>query len=301
MKKRTGILLALILCLGLTTTAFAADGYAPYTFEGHQWQIKFVDNRYGYAEYSVPVVIQFEAAKVKQQTSIVFHTDGSKEPQNVLVILVKPDSEVTVETPMTTQTDIGNMGTVNLTKDNMPVYIMWDTAESPAVSAFSDVKASDWFAPYIKWAVENRVTSGTSPNTFSPDKECTRAEILTFLWNQAGAPVLDQDCPYTDVADDSWYHDAAVWVAAKGLADDSMLAPDQLCTRLMAVDFMWRLHGKDTSAPAAGFSDVVSNAAVNWAVSTGITGGTSGATFSPDSVCNRAQIVTFLYNLSNQG
>ena len=59
------------------------------------------------------------------------------------------------------------------------------------------------------------------------------------------------------------------------------------------MDFMWKYAGSP-NAPAAKFNDVDSQA-VNWAVNAGITSGTGHLTFSPNQVCTRAQIVTFLY------
>ena len=47
---------------------------------------------------------------------------------------------------------------------------------------FTDVKSDAFYADAINWAVANNVTNGTSNTTFSPDADCTRAEIVTFLY-----------------------------------------------------------------------------------------------------------------------
>lgn len=69
-------------------------------------------------------------------------------------------------------------------------------------------------------------------------------------------------------------------------------------TRAATMTYLWKLAGQP-NAGAAGFSDVPADAdyatAVDWAVEEGITAGTGEDTFSPDSICTRAQIVTFLY------
>ena len=75
------------------------------------------------------------------------------------------------------------------------------------------------------------------------------------------------------------------------------------CTRAMAVYFMW-VAADSPEAAAASFTDVAADAdyaaAVNWAVAQGVTLGTGdGSTFSPDTVCQRGQIVTFLYRAAN--
>ena len=54
------------------------------------------------------------------------------------------------------------------------------TASSSA--NFTDVKSDAFYADAINWAVANNVTNGTSNTTFSPDADCTRAEIVTFLY-----------------------------------------------------------------------------------------------------------------------
>lgn len=46
---------------------------------------------------------------------------------------------------------------------------------------FTDVKESDYCAEAVEWAVKYGITNGTSATTFSPDKTCTRGEIVTFL------------------------------------------------------------------------------------------------------------------------
>ena len=75
------------------------------------------------------------------------------------------------------------------------------------------------------------------------------------------------------------------------------------CTRAMAVYFMW-VAADSPEAAASSFTDVAADAdyagAVNWAVAQGVTLGTGdGSTFSPDTVCQRGQIVTFLYRAAN--
>ena len=71
------------------------------------------------------------------------------------------------------------------------VTFMWKVAGSPEADAsklaFTDFAAEDSFAPAIAWAVENKVTSGTSETTFSPDNTCTRGQIVTFLFRAANA------------------------------------------------------------------------------------------------------------------
>ena len=51
-----------------------------------------------------------------------------------------------------------------------------------AASSFADVPANAFYADAVGWAVSQKVTDGTSNTTFSPDDNCTRGQILTFLY-----------------------------------------------------------------------------------------------------------------------
>ena len=55
-------------------------------------------------------------------------------------------------------------------------------AKATGKTAFSDVPADSYFADAVAWAQANGVTTGTSETTFSPDNDCTRAQIVTFLY-----------------------------------------------------------------------------------------------------------------------
>ena len=65
------------------------------------------------------------------------------------------------------------------------VTFLWRSQKSPAAATanpFTDVKASAYYADAVLWAVKEDVTKGTTNTTFSPDANCTRAQIVTFIW-----------------------------------------------------------------------------------------------------------------------
>ena len=65
------------------------------------------------------------------------------------------------------------------------VAFLWRSEKSPAAGTanpFADVKSTAYYADAVLWAVENDITKGTTNTTFSPDADCTRAQIVTFLW-----------------------------------------------------------------------------------------------------------------------
>ena len=176
---------------------------------------------------------------------------------------------------------------------------------------FIDVKASDFFYEPVKWAVNNKITNGTSSTTFSPYKNCNRAEIVTFLWRAAGTPepTVTRN-PFTDVNSvrDASYYKAILWASQKGITAGTTattFSPYQECTRSQIVTFLYRYAGKPSGNYTNPFKDVssVNEAsyynAILWAVGKGITQGTSTTTFSPYASCTRGEAVTFLYRYVN--
>lgn len=175
--------------------------------------------------------------------------------------------------------------------------------EAPAetVNPFSDVAETSPYYPGILWAVEKEVTTGYADGTFRPSNPCTRAQIITFLWRAAGSPEPESaESPFRDVTDESaYYYKAVLWAAEKEIAGGGTFAPNDPCTRAMAVYFIWRANGSG-EADATSFTDLTGDyaqfiPAVNWAVANGVTNGTTATTFSPDATCTRGQIATFLY------
>ena len=65
------------------------------------------------------------------------------------------------------------------------VAFLWRSEKSPAVGTanpFADVKSAAYYADAVLWAAKEDITKGTTNTTFSPDADCTRAQIVTFLW-----------------------------------------------------------------------------------------------------------------------
>ena len=65
------------------------------------------------------------------------------------------------------------------------VAFLWRSEKSPAAGSrnpFADVKSTAYYADAVLWAVKEDITKGTTNTTFSPDADCTRAQIVTFLW-----------------------------------------------------------------------------------------------------------------------
>lgn len=136
------------------------------------------------------------------------------------------------------------------------------------------------------------------------------AKANGFTFVPLGSTTTEPEPPvsskFTDVPADAYYADAVAWAVKNGVTTgmtETTFAPESNCTRAQAVTFLWRAAGKpEPKSMTNPFTDVADTQhtnwyykAVLWAVEQGITTGTTATTFSPDEVCNRAQIVTFLY------
>ena len=65
------------------------------------------------------------------------------------------------------------------------VTFLWRSEKSPAAGSsnpFTDVAADAYYADAVLWAVKEDVTKGTTDTTFDPNADCTRAQIVTFIW-----------------------------------------------------------------------------------------------------------------------
>lgn len=171
--------------------------------------------------------------------------------------------------------------------------------QKPVDIKFTDVADGAYYADAVKWAVSKKITSGTSDKTFSPDKICTRAEIITFLWRAMGSPETDIANPYTDVNIDDYYYNASLWAYKKGMVKDKEFKGSIPCTRGSTVMYLWMNAGSPFAETNSQFTDIPLDSeycgAVMWALKTGVTAGTSQSTFSPDEICTRGQIVTLLH------
>lgn len=180
-----------------------------------------------------------------------------------------------------------------------------------AASNFTDVADSAYYANSVAWAVSKGITTGKTETTFAPNEQCTKAQILTFLWRAVGSPEPDvakinelmtfpNNNPFTDLDGSEYYFKAAQWAFTQNMTTGNAdFNPDTPCTRVYAVFYMHILEGQPQPNKYTMFDDnpnnPMLNAAVSWAVEKGITNGTTDTTFSPETICTRAQIVTFLY------
>ena len=176
-------------------------------------------------------------------------------------------------------------------------------------SGFCDVDSNEFYYDAMLWAVQKSVTNGTSQVEFSPADFCTRAQTVTFLWRANGRiAATNPSNPFVDVASGKYYYDPVRWAVEKKVTsgtDNTHFSPDSPCTRAQVVTFLWRSAGSPAPKSSKNpFVDLKQDSfyykAVLWAVEKGITNGTSKTRFSPENICTRGQVVTFLYRQMGQ-
>ena len=181
-------------------------------------------------------------------------------------------------------------------------------APAPVENPFTDVQETDWYYKPVMWAKNNGVTGGLTETSFGPTVNCTRAQVVTFLWAAAGkpAPAVGEN-PFTDVAESDWFYKPVMWAVENGVTGGltpTTFGPDTICTRAQVVTFLWAAAGKPApQAVSTAFTDVWETdwfyKPVLWAVENGITSGLTPTTFGAENQCTRGQIVTFLYAAEN--
>ncbi len=172
------------------------------------------------------------------------------------------------------------------------------------VNPFIDVDEEDYYYESVMWAVQEGITTGTTPITFSPNDPCQRAQALTFLWRAMGSPEPEgSENPFVDVKESDFFYKAVLWAVENGITNGvsaTEFAPYAVCNRAHVVTFLHRTLGMpDAGSDVNPFTDVREGdfyyEAVLWAVENGVTNGVTADTFAPADDCLRAHVVTFLY------
>lgn len=121
---------------------------------------------------------------------------------------------------------------------------------------------------------------------------------------------IGQTMNFIDVKTTDYFYNSVKWAVGKNITNgtsSTTFSPYKSCTRAEIVTFLWRAAGSPepttTRNPFRDVNAVTHSSyykAILWASQKGITSGTSATAFSPDQVCTRAQIVTFLYRYAGQ-
>ena len=129
--------------------------------------------------------------------------------------------------------------------------MLWSAAGAPeqtgGTGRFADVAEDAYYADAVQWAVENNITSGVNADHFAPAATVTRAQVIMFLYRLAGSP-SEGSCPFTDVPEDAYYHDAVCWAYGAGVTagtGNGRFSPDAQCTRAQIVTLLYLALGQN--------------------------------------------------------
>ena len=168
-----------------------------------------------------------------------------------------------------------------------------DNGDTP----FTDVPKASYYHDAVLWALQNKITQGTSKTTFSPAATCTRGQVATFLWRASGSPEPKTTSnPFADVKESDYFYKAVLWAYENKITNGTSKTtfdPEGTCTSAHVITFLWRANGK----PAADHSGTEYYAeAVAWANENDLLAGTD-TPFAPENLSPRADIVTYLYRV----
>ena len=251
-------------------------------------------------------------SKVANGTVTVSPKNASKG--DTVTVTVKSDSGYVLETISVTDkngndlklTDKGD-GKYTFTMPTSKVEIKVTFMEDNSVlNFFYDVPNDAYYFEAVKWAAESGITGGVGNSLFAPNRPCTRAQIVTFLWRAAGSPVVNYLMPFTDVDEGAYYAEAVRWAASTGIVTgltEMTFGTNDVCTRAQAATMIYRYaqaQGKGFTGAwmfLLPFTDVPEWAyeSVAWCYMNGVTTGVNETAFAPGNDCTRAQIVTFLW------
>ena len=243
---------------------------------------------------------------------------GRVSPGEAVTLSVTPDKGYVLETLVVTDARGKTLSLTPLGKGRYS-FIMPDSevtikaaflnaADVPV--AFADVSAGDYYYDAVLWAVRQGITTGTDEAHFSPDADCARGQLVTFLWRAAGKPKAEHTAHFSDVGADAYYAKAVRWAAALGIvtgySDGCFGAGDPITRQQMAVMLyrFARALGMETvqsGVDARGFDDfeqvsAYAEEAIAWAANAAILRGADNR-LMPQAPCTRAQMVTMLNRL----
>ena len=175
---------------------------------------------------------------------------------------------------------------------------------------FIDTKPGKFYSEALDYCYANGIINGMSENTFGPDHELNRGQLVTMLHRLAGSPAVEGESPFTDVHAGAYYADAVIWANRNGIVmgyDDGTFRPDEVITREQIVTMLHRyvvMLEKDNGArdDLSAFNDLdmlhsYALEPIQWAVANGVVNGMSETVLGPRGYATRAQTVTMLHRI----
>ncbi len=232
----------------VTVTATPDDGYAVESVTvtyGNSREVSVTDNGDGTYSYKQPgatttVTVIFTALEVTYENPFVDVDEGDYFYDAV---------KFAVENGITNGTSATEFSPDEGCTRAQAVMFLWNQAGQSdwgICYPYADVDADLWYTDAVYWARVNGIAQGVSEDYFAPEETCTRAQIITMLWNMAGQPVVNYLMDMEDVAEDAWYAEAVRWALSEGITtgtDTDVFSPDDTCTRAQIVTLLYRYLG----------------------------------------------------------
>lgn len=174
---------------------------------------------------------------------------------------------------------------------------------------FTDLDNGAWYHEAADYVIARGLMKGMGENTFSPNGDLTRGQLVTILYRLSGSPEPAGTSPFADVKEGRYYTCAVIWAWEQGIAKgvtDTSFAPEATVTREQLVTFFYRYAGKNGADLTAtgSLEDFPDGTQVSkyaqvpmaWAVETGLIRGIDGR-LAPKDVTTRIQAAAFLMRL----
>ena len=202
---------------------------------------------------------------------------------------------------------------------NITIYAKWtENNENPddtkphncPSEKFSDLDTNLWYHLDTDYVLSNGLMKGTSEKAFAPNKNLTRAMLVTVLYRNEGEPAVNTSNSFTDVNKNAYYENAVSWAQQNGIVkglSETSFAPDANITREQIAAIMHRYAkfkgmdvsvGESTNILSYSDFDKVSEYAIpslQWAVGSGLIKGRTDSTLNPEDNATRAEIAAILH------
>ena len=174
-------------------------------------------------------------------------------------------------------------------------------------AAFADVAQDAWFSTAVQFTASRELFSGVGDNHFAPQDSMSRAMLVTVLYQLENRPQTANTGSFSDVAQDAWYHDAALWAQQQGItggSGDGSFSPDASISRESLALMLYRsaqslgVAGKEGQS-LDSFADHSSvspwaKQAMEWAYANGILSGNDNGQLAPQADSSRAEVSAML-------
>ena len=157
---------------------------------------------------------------------------------------------ISQDPPVTNGTSETTFSPNNTCTRGQVVTFIWNAMGKPepdlSDNPFVDVKDGKFYYKAVLWAYQNGVTSGADATHFNPNGQCTRAQVVTFLWNAAGKPEpKTNNNPFQDVKEGKFYTKAVLWAVENGITSGmsaDTFGTNNTCTRGQVVTFLFNAY-----------------------------------------------------------